>query len=302
METNKISFVLRWGNIALLILMVALTFFITATTDPATKQATLASFFGTIAFFLAALGMMIFSIIRVFKKYHRARSWVWILIIPILTILLFFAWLPPRAERTNDSRINSTREDVPCPFTAIEREYEDLSSQRESYVEETNYRDFKVTGTAKEQVKNEIKGCIPNEIREKAKLAGVTDAYGMAHPAVGYYFETEMQGSECKPTWVAVHLYADIYLPKLTTSNSGLQSEWDKFIKNLRVHEDGHRDISSEGAKKIKDALMAMAAPDCDMLKKKMEQKVDELIEEIRRKNDVYDRQTDHGATQGAEF
>ncbi|MFY9462139.1 MAG: hypothetical protein WAP51_02980 [Candidatus Sungiibacteriota bacterium] len=94
METNKRSFVLRWGNIALLILMVALTFFITATTDPATKQATLASFLGTVAFFLAALGMMIFSIIRVFKKYHRARSFVWLIITPILTFLLFLSFLP----------------------------------------------------------------------------------------------------------------------------------------------------------------------------------------------------------------
>ena len=94
MEKYKRSLVLRWGNIALLVSMVALTFFITETTDPATKQATLASFFGTIAFFLAALTMAIISIVRFFKKYHRVRSFIWFLITPILTILLFLSFIP----------------------------------------------------------------------------------------------------------------------------------------------------------------------------------------------------------------
>ncbi|MDO8560754.1 MAG: hypothetical protein Q7R91_00895 [bacterium] len=94
METNKRSFVLRWGNIALLILMVVLTFFITATTDPATKQATLASFLGTVAFFLAVFVMAVLSIIRFFKKYHRIRSLIWFIVVPILTLLLFISFIP----------------------------------------------------------------------------------------------------------------------------------------------------------------------------------------------------------------
>ncbi len=90
----KRSFILKWGNIVLLILMVALALFIISTTDPNTEQATLASFLGTIAFFLTALGIIVLGIVRLAKKYHRARSWIWIFITPILTILLLLSFIP----------------------------------------------------------------------------------------------------------------------------------------------------------------------------------------------------------------
>src|SRR3989344_5725548 len=85
----KRSFILKWGNTFFLVFMTALVFFIVSASDPVTNQATPASLFGTIAFFVSALAMIVLGIVRIAKHYHRVRSCIWIFIAAVLTILFF---------------------------------------------------------------------------------------------------------------------------------------------------------------------------------------------------------------------
>ena len=293
---------LRWGNVIFLVLMVVFTLLIIATNP-------LVAFLSLNAFYASALGLLILTIVRIAKKYRRFWSYLWLFSAPFVTFLLIMAWLTPPVQRVNESRISSTREDVSCPINVIKREPEDLSLQKESYVEETIYHDFTVAGDTKKQVFDGVEKCFQGEtvsnvlgLQDVITRTSSKEAFAFNYSSIIWHFERGMQGEECRPTWVAVRLYADTYMPKLTTANSSLMSEWNKYIKKVQIHEDGHRDIAGESSKSFRDTLMAMTAPDCDKLKKNMEQKINEFSKELQRKEDIFDVQTDHGVKQGVVF
>lgn len=306
--TPKGSFIIRWGNIIFLVLLFVLTIFIVATTSKR-HTVTTTSFAGSIAFGLTALTMVVLSFIRIFKKYHWIKSLLWLLITPVLAFLLTMGFLPKEFHRNQESKVNSSREDISCPFDVIERSLDDFPVQSEAYIEETIYHDFKVIGTTRRQVSEAVKKCIPAQVKKElitkeglGAIRSVDSISGVADPIIARFEDIKMQGQECKPTWVGIHIYTDIYMPKLDTPQPGFQSAWDTFIRNLQIHEDGHRDIAVTGAKKISNALMAMTASDCETLEKNMTKKQEELFKEIQRQEDAYDKKTNHGETQGVAF
>lgn len=89
--TSKRSFILRWGNIIFLVLMIVFALLIIISQDANPVIA-----FGALnAFYLVVLSAIVLSIIRIFKKYHLFRSFIWLLIIPIVALLLILSFLPP---------------------------------------------------------------------------------------------------------------------------------------------------------------------------------------------------------------
>lgn len=91
--TPKRSFILRWGNIILFILMIALGFFVGIAKE--IEGGAVAAFLALNAFYLVIPIQIVLSIIRIFKKYHLFRSFIWLLIIPIVALLLVLSFLPP---------------------------------------------------------------------------------------------------------------------------------------------------------------------------------------------------------------
>ena len=90
--TPKRSFILRWGNIILFILMIVLGLFVGIANS---EGANVAAFLALNAFYLVIPIQIVLSIIRIFKKYHRFRSFIWLFIIPIVAFLLVMSFLPP---------------------------------------------------------------------------------------------------------------------------------------------------------------------------------------------------------------
>lgn len=85
----KRSFIIRWGNIIFLVLMIVFALLINEGANPVIA-------FGALnAFYLVVLSAIVLSIIRIFKKYHLFRSFIWLFIIPIVALLLIFSFTPP---------------------------------------------------------------------------------------------------------------------------------------------------------------------------------------------------------------
>ena len=56
---------------------------------------TIVTFFALNIFYLIIPVQLVISIIRIFKKYHRFRSFIWLFITPIVAFLLIMSFLPP---------------------------------------------------------------------------------------------------------------------------------------------------------------------------------------------------------------
>ena len=89
----KRSFIIRWGNTILFILMTVLGLFVGSAKD--IKGGAIAAFLALNIFYLIIPVQLVISIIRIFKKYHRFRSFVWLFITPIMAFLLVMSFLPP---------------------------------------------------------------------------------------------------------------------------------------------------------------------------------------------------------------
>ena len=87
----KRSFIIRWGNIIFLVLMIVFALLIIANQDANPVIA----FAALNAFYLVVLSAIVLSIIRIFKKYHLVRSFIWLFITPMVALLLILSFTPP---------------------------------------------------------------------------------------------------------------------------------------------------------------------------------------------------------------
>lgn len=75
---------------------------------------------------------------------------------------------------------------------------------------------------------------------------------------------------------------------------------WEKMIKNLKIHEVGHKDIAMKGVTEMQQVLESVPAyPTCDELKKVTDEKADEIDNKYVEMNKQYDKDTEHGIKQG---
>ena len=114
-----------------------------------------------------------------------------------------------------------------------------------------------------------------------------------------------VQEGRCRISRVDVFIDLDVTLPRWESRGEAprrLREKWDSFIEALRVHEYWHQQSILEGGEKIRNKLDGMAAGDCKSLKTRAEARAAEVIESVRKKNEQYDRETRHGATQGARW
>ncbi|MCI0533077.1 FecR family protein [bacterium] len=89
------SFVLKWGNILSLLLMVL--FILMSIPDTPDAPATTAVSIGKIGFFAAVLSSLVVSIVRIAKKYHRARAILWLILTPVIALVLLLSAISPSA-------------------------------------------------------------------------------------------------------------------------------------------------------------------------------------------------------------
>jgi predicted secreted Zn-dependent protease len=82
-----------------------------------------------------------------------------------------------------------------------------------------------------------------------------------------------------------------------------LVEKWDQYMKNLIIHENGHRDIAVQAAEKLSRAVAALPpASSCVELDRRVKALYRSRMEKLDRDQKSYDAATNHGVTQGALF
>ncbi len=96
------------------------------------------------------------------------------------------------------------------------------------------------------------------------------------------------------------------HLPKWTQTKNAPQSlvnKWEKYVKNLAMHEKRHHDIAVESAKELMQAVGELPpAETCRELDRNVQRLTRERMNKLIEDQKEYDIATNHGATEGAVF
>ncbi|MCU0762034.1 MAG: DUF922 domain-containing Zn-dependent protease [Hydrogenophaga sp.] len=111
----------------------------------------------------------------------------------------------------------------------------------------------------------------------------------------------EFPGGQCRIDRTVTQVDAVITLPELRGAPTEAQQVFDRFVTALREHEMGHYQFGLDAAHRIDQAIAALPPqPSCTALQAAANQLGRRLLDEAIRAEIAYDRDTQHGRTQGA--
>lgn len=123
-----------------------------------------------------------------------------------------------------------------------------------------------------------------------------------ANAQIKYYFYTTVEDG----TWYIDRVFTKVdvtfTMPRWADYQKAgwdQQQKWDKFYKSLMEHENGHKDIAIEAAKKVENELLKLNFPSEKMLKEAAKSKAWRIIKNSWVLQKQYDEDTDHGVKTG---
>ncbi len=191
---------------------------------------------------------------------------------------------------------------VQAPATCTSQGYQlpnaiDLSGEPAgltSIVDTPTY--YQVYGTSLSSLRTMITDC---PYRKPIGNYQATTSYRLS-----WQYNTELIGEDaCRLTNIQVGMHVNQFLPLFVQNSStptSLASHWNDFSVSLKAHEDGHVTIDERYAQKLNDALSGIGTMSCNGVKAQAGLTVNSYVTMLNAANDLYDAQTNHGATQGA--
>ena len=156
-----------------------------------------------------------------------------------------------------------------------------------------------------------IAGSSARELRDAMNEKRPVGKDGKPHDAITSWFVRWQYATTTSPAACAiksfdVSLDISMTLPQWTNESAAapqLVQHWRTYYAALLKHEEGHRAIGSGAAADIRDAGSKLPSEQgCGDLAKAVGKMTGEILERYRQREREYDRDTDHGRTQGARF
>lgn len=123
---------------------------------------------------------------------------------------------------------------------------------------------------------------------------------------VRWHYDLTPVARGCRATRPQVDLEIAITLPRWRRPASApedLVERWERYLERLREHEDGHAAVAQEAARTIAGLLEDLPAEeDCGRADRAASRAAQDEIERANARDRQYDRETGHGASQGARF
>jgi predicted secreted Zn-dependent protease len=123
---------------------------------------------------------------------------------------------------------------------------------------------------------------------------------------VCWRFDLLPEGGGCRVARPRIDLEITMTLPRWRRPRgaaAGLVERWESYLAALRDHEDGHVDVGDQAARAVEAALSDRPArPDCGSAESEANDAAQAEIARAQQEDLRYDRETSHGATQGARF
>jgi len=155
----------------------------------------------------------------------------------------------------------------------------------------------------------DISGNTAKALVHEMEVKGPLDKSGRRFPAytkwrVSWVFRYEYSPASCKLTELTALVEGAMTLPHWVNGDSApaaLAKEWQNYVAALRVHENGHYAHGVEAANEIRAlASSIQPAENCSVLSREVASQAQSILDKFRALDETYDRQTDHGQTQGA--
>jgi predicted secreted Zn-dependent protease len=125
--------------------------------------------------------------------------------------------------------------------------------------------------------------------------------WGRARWHVEYRGERVKTPRGCSFQSVRVQVVGEIEMPQWQEEKSATVTEqelWRKMYSSLQVHEEGHIQNGREFAMLLKERLLGLGDVSCGELDMRAQKENAILYENLRRRDEEYDRRTDHGKRQ----
>jgi predicted secreted Zn-dependent protease len=124
------------------------------------------------------------------------------------------------------------------------------------------------------------------------------------HWRTDWYYYYQQTSNGCYITSATVTTKVEITLPQWKSNGAvepSVKASWDKFLKALIVHENGHKQHGVLAAREIARNLPNLRPqPNCSGLKSLADKSSQLIVDKYARMDSEYDRATNHGVTQGA--
>jgi len=155
-----------------------------------------------------------------------------------------------------------------------------------------------------------IGGATPDEILGEMKRNGPgSDDVGLrlglhvSQWRYSYQYTGGGQSGRCRLTEAQVLLRSVIVLPAWTdaaTAPADVAAGWRPFLRSLTDHERGHRTRAKTQGANLWTSLLGLEAVDCPALERRVRETAESVLADGQEAQRRYDRETAHGATQGA--
>ncbi len=157
----------------------------------------------------------------------------------------------------------------------------------------------------------DIHGDSAAELRQQMSRLGPPDRDGRRYDAytkwyVAWHFTYREVGGSCRIERVTTSVDVTYTLPRWRaprTATPELRAHWDRYLAALQAHEHGHRDFGVHSAREVEQQLQSLPAHgSCRELEAAANAAGHRVLDKFRARELAYDRDTRHGATQGAVF
>jgi predicted secreted Zn-dependent protease len=107
----------------------------------------------------------------------------------------------------------------------------------------------------------------------------------------------------CRITEVTTRLRSEVQLPQLQRATPEQRALFERYLPALSRHEQGHVQFGRDAARAIDQGIAQLpTAPDCATLEREANALGHRLLREHAEREKLYDRDTRHGASQGAKL
>lgn len=157
----------------------------------------------------------------------------------------------------------------------------------------------------------DIHGSTPEELRREMDAKRPVDSnekhYAEATASrVRWTYSHRMSGGGCVIGDVETEATITYHLPNWVDSSGAvaeLVNRWRQFIAALERHERGHGGFAADAALDVERAIAGLGSfATCDELELTVDETGFRILGRYAEFDAAYDRQTDHGRTQGAQF
>lgn len=117
------------------------------------------------------------------------------------------------------------------------------------------------------------------------------------------YAITPLSDGTCKLSNLHVGLHMAQIFPTYTptdTTNPVARITWERYIQNLRTHENGHVNLAVQYTESMVNQLQALPVMDCSQLRASVANTINSTLAQLNATDTSYDATTNHGTTQGA--